>query len=221
VVPVSTTIFARLEFAVFPTAASSTSRLGVLPDGALHLHFRINAAEKGQFERTLIIADKGSYCLCTWEGCTAPMRDENQLHAAVVERFAGRRRDCHSTVQNCTKGSETARGIYNFVTKAPTVAATAPRCPGLQVETGLGHHLEIPVPVPARRGFPPGVSPSSIVITNGHASRPTPHQDDPSANTRRGPGGHAGRSSNTLSRAWSRPTPAAKGARNSPSATAC
>ncbi len=97
-----------------------------LPDGAVSTYFRINAENTGQFERTLIVADKGSY-VSYLEGCTAPMRDENQLHAAVVEIFAHEDAEVkYSTVQNWYPGdAEGKGGIFNFVTKRALCAGDA------------------------------------------------------------------------------------------------
>jgi Fe-S cluster assembly protein SufB len=103
----------------------------------LSTYFRINASKTGQFERTLIIADEGAY-VSYLEGCTAPMRDENQLHAAVVELVA--LKDAHikySTVQNWYPGDEEGRGgIYNFVTKRGACRGANARISWTQVETG-------------------------------------------------------------------------------------
>jgi len=103
----------------------------------LSTYFRINAAETGQFERTLIVADEGSY-VSYLEGCTAPMRDTNQLHAAVVELVALDRADIkYSTVQNWYAGDENGvGGIYNFVTKRGLCKGVQSRISWTQVETG-------------------------------------------------------------------------------------
>ncbi|MFN0066797.1 MAG: Fe-S cluster assembly protein SufB, partial [Limisphaerales bacterium] len=103
----------------------------------LSTYFRINEAETGQFERTLIIADKGSY-VSYLEGCTAPMRDENQLHAAVVELIALEGAEIkYSTVQNWYPGDEQGRGgIYNFVTKRGLCKGRRSKISWTQVETG-------------------------------------------------------------------------------------
>jgi Fe-S cluster assembly protein SufB len=103
----------------------------------LSTYFRINAAETGQFERTLIIADKGSY-VSYLEGCTAPMRDENQLHAAVVELVALDDAEIkYSTVQNWYPGDENGKGgIYNFVTKRGACRGVNSKISWTQVETG-------------------------------------------------------------------------------------
>ena len=110
----------------------------------LSTYFRINAANTGQFERTLIIADEGSQ-VSYLEGCTAPMRDENQLHAAVVELVAHRDAQIkYSTVQNWYPGDENGRGgIYNFVTKRGICLEENSKISWTQVETGVSNHLEI------------------------------------------------------------------------------
>src|SRR5438094_10220589 len=100
-------------------------------------YFRINAAETGQFERTLIVADEGSY-VSYLEGCSAPVRDENQLHAAVVELVALDRATIkYSTIQNWYPGDEEGRGgIYNFVTKRGACRGRSSKISWTQVETG-------------------------------------------------------------------------------------
>ena len=118
VVPVSDNYFACLNSAVFSDGSFVYIPPGVRCPMELSTYFRINAENTGQFERTLIIADKGSY-VSYLEGCTAPMRDENQLHAAVVELVALDDAEIkYSTVQNWYPGDAEGRGgIYNFVTK--------------------------------------------------------------------------------------------------------
>ncbi|MDP7051603.1 MAG: Fe-S cluster assembly protein SufB, partial [Verrucomicrobiota bacterium] len=118
VVPYTDNFFATLNSAVFSDGSFVYIPKGVRCPLELSTYFRINAAETGQFERTLIIADEGSH-VSYLEGCTAPMRDENQLHAAVVELVAlGDAEIKYSTVQNWYPGDEDGRGgIYNFVTK--------------------------------------------------------------------------------------------------------
>ena len=103
----------------------------------LSTYFRINAAKTGQFERTLIIAEEGSY-VSYLEGCTAPMRDENQLHAAVVELIAHKDAEIkYSTVQNWYPGDENGKGgIYNFVTKRGVCRGRNSKISWTQVETG-------------------------------------------------------------------------------------
>src|SRR5246127_1541526 len=118
VVPVSDNYFACLNSAVFSDGSFVYVPPGVRCPMELSTYFRINAENSGQFERTLIIADAGAY-VSYLEGCTAPMRDENQLHAAVVELVAlDRAQIKYSTVQNWYPGDKEGRGgIYNFVTK--------------------------------------------------------------------------------------------------------
>src|ERR1700761_9149430 len=118
VVPVSDNFFATLNSAVFSDGSFVYVPPGVRCPMELSTYFRINASETGQFERTLIIADEGSY-VSYLEGCTAPKRDENQLHAAVVELITLDDAEIkYSTVQNWYPGDENGKGgIYNFVTK--------------------------------------------------------------------------------------------------------
>ena len=118
VVPNSDNFFATLNSAVFSDGSFVYIPPGVTCPMELSTYFRINAAGTGQFERTLLIADEDSY-VSYLEGCTAPMRDEHQLHAAVVELVALKGAEIkYSTVQNWYPGDEEGRGgIYNFVTK--------------------------------------------------------------------------------------------------------
>jgi len=118
VVPVADNFFAALNSAVFSDGSFVYIPKGVRCPMELSTYFRINAAKTGQFERTLIIADEGSH-VSYLEGCTAPMRDENQLHAAVVELVAHEGAQIkYSTVQNWYPGDKNGRGgIFNFVTK--------------------------------------------------------------------------------------------------------
>ena len=121
---------------------SPTARLCYVPKGVrcpmeLSTYFRINAAETGQFERTLIVADEGAY-VSYLEGCTAPIRDTNQLHAAVVELIAlDNAQIKYSTVQNWYPGDKEGRGgIYNFVTKRGKCLGVNSKISWTQVETG-------------------------------------------------------------------------------------
>ena len=152
VVPQRDNFFAALNSAVFSDGSFVYIPKGVRCPMELSTYFRINAANTGQFERTLIIADEGSH-VSYLEGCTAPMRDENQLHAAVVELVALEGAEIkYSTVQNWYPGDENGvGGIYNFVTKRGD-------CRGAQfkdlLDAGgnrLGDHLEIPELHSARR----------------------------------------------------------------------
>src|SRR6202047_3149125 len=137
VVPVSDNFFATLNAAVFSDGTFVYVPKGVRCPMELSTYFRINAAETGQFERTLIIADEGSY-VSYLEGCTAPKRDENQLHAAVVELVALEGAEIkYSTVQNWYPGDKEGKGgIYNFVTKRGDCRGARSKISWTQVETG-------------------------------------------------------------------------------------
>src|SRR5215210_2226959 len=137
VVPVSGNFFATLNTAVFSDGSFVYVPPGVRCPMELSTYFRINEKNTGQFERTLIIADKGSY-VSYLEGCTAPMRDENQLHAAVVELVALDDAEIkYSTVQNWYPGDAQGRGgIYNFVTKRGDCRGRHSKISWTQVETG-------------------------------------------------------------------------------------
>jgi Fe-S cluster assembly protein SufB len=137
VVPSSDNFFATLNSAVFSDGSFAYVPKGVRCPMELSTYFRINARETGQFERTLIIADEGSY-VSYLEGCTAPMRDRNQLHAAVVELVAlDDAQIRYATVQNWYPGDKEGRGgIYNFVTKRGKCAGRNSKISWTQVETG-------------------------------------------------------------------------------------
>jgi Fe-S cluster assembly protein SufB len=137
VVPQRDNYFACLNAAVFSDGTFVYVPEGVRCPMELSTYFRINAENTGQFERTLIVADKGSY-VSYLEGCTAPMRDENQLHAAVVELVALDDAEIkYSTVQNWYPGDAEGRGgIYNFVTKRAICAGARSKVSWTQVETG-------------------------------------------------------------------------------------
>ena len=137
VVPASDNYFAALNSAVFSDGSFCYIPKGVRCPMELSTYFRINAANTGQFERTLIVADEGSY-VSYLEGCTAPMRDENQLHAAVVEIYAMANAEVkYSTVQNWYPGNKEGKGgIYNFVTKRGLCAGNHSKISWTQVETG-------------------------------------------------------------------------------------
>ena len=137
VVPYSDNFFAALNAAVFSDGSFCYIPRGVRCPMELSTYFRINAAETGQFERTLIIADEGS-SVSYLEGCTAPMRDENQLHAAVVELVAlDNAQIKYSTVQNWYPGDKDGKGgIYNFVTKRGKCLGKRSKISWTQVETG-------------------------------------------------------------------------------------
>jgi Fe-S cluster assembly protein SufB len=137
VVPYSDNFFAALNAAVFTDGSFVYVPKGVRCPMELSTYFRINAAATGQFERTLIVADEGSY-VSYLEGCTAPIRDENQLHAAVVELIAlDNAQIKYSTVQNWYPGDAQGRGgIYNFVTKRGKCLGVNSKISWTQVETG-------------------------------------------------------------------------------------
>jgi Fe-S cluster assembly protein SufB len=137
VVPVTDNFFATLNSAVFSDGSFVYVPPGVRCPMELSTYFRMNEKNTGQFERTLLIADKGSY-VSYLEGCTAPMRDENQLHAAVVELVALEGAEIkYSTVQNWYPGdSEGKGGIYNFVTKRGDCREKGAKISWTQVETG-------------------------------------------------------------------------------------
>src|SRR5262245_54794272 len=137
VVPVSDNFFATLNSAVFSDGSFVYVPPGVRCPMELSTYFRINEKHTGQFERTLIIGDQGSY-VSYLEGCTAPMRDENQLHAAVVELIAHEDAEIkYSTIQNWYPGDAEGRGgIYNFVTKRGDCRGANSKISWTQVETG-------------------------------------------------------------------------------------
>ncbi len=137
VVPYTDNFFATLNSAVFTDGSFVYIPKGVRSPMELSTYFRINASATGQFERTLIVADEGSY-VSYLEGCTAPMRDENQLHAAVVELVALDSAEIkYSTIQNWYPGDKDGKGgIYNFVTKRGKCAGVNSKISWTQVETG-------------------------------------------------------------------------------------
>ncbi len=137
VVPITDNFFAALNSAVFTDGSFCYIPPGVRCPMELSTYFRINAQNTGQFERTLIVADEGSY-VSYLEGCTAPKRDENQLHAAVVELIAHEKAQIkYSTVQNWYPGDKEGKGgIYNFVTKRGKCAGAYSKISWTQVETG-------------------------------------------------------------------------------------
>jgi Fe-S cluster assembly protein SufB len=137
VVPYTDNFYAALNAAVFSDGSFCYIPKGVRCPMELSTYFRINAADTGQFERTLIVAEEGSY-VSYLEGCTAPMRDKNQLHAAVVELVAMDNAEIkYATVQNWYPGSKEGKGgIYNFVTKRGKCKGVNSRISWTQVETG-------------------------------------------------------------------------------------
>jgi Fe-S cluster assembly protein SufB len=166
VVPISDNFFATLNSAVFSDGSFVYVPPGVRCPMELSTYFRINEKDTGQFERTLIIADKGSY-VSYLEGCTAPMRDENQLHAAVVELIALDDAEIkYSTVQNWYPGdAEGKGGIYNFVTKRGDCRGRNSKISWTQVETGSAITWKYPSCI--LRGDNSSGEFYSIAISNG------------------------------------------------------
>ena len=178
----ATISYACLNAAVFSDGSFCYVPKGVRCPMELSTYFRINAAKTGQFERTLIIADEGAY-VSYLEGCTAPMRDENQLHAAVVELVAlDNAQIKYSTIQNWYPGDDEGRGgIYNFVTKRG-------KCAGSQFEDfvdpgrdGISHHLEVPELHPAGRQLGRRVLLGRLdeeAPAGGHRDQDDPHREE-------------------------------------------
>ena len=217
VVPASDNYFACLNSAVFSDGSFVYVPPGVRCPMELSTYFRINAAESGQFERTLIIADKGAY-VSYLEGCTAPMRDENQLHSAVVELVTLEDAEIkYSTVQNWYPGDpETGKGgIYNFVTKRADCRGDRSKVSWTQVETGSAITWKYPSCV--LRGKESVGEFYSIAITNGRQQADTGtkmiHLGEGTRSRIISKGISAGRSSNTY-RGLVSAHPKAKGARN-------
>jgi len=167
VVPVSDNFYATLNSAVFSDGSFVYIPEGVRCPMELSTYFRINEANTGQFERTLIIADKGSY-VSYLEGCTAPQRDENQLHAAVVELIALEGAEIkYSTVQNWYPGDKEGKGgVYNFVTKRGDCREANAKISWTQVETGSAITWKYPSCI--LRGDNSQGEFYSIAISNGH-----------------------------------------------------
>ncbi len=172
VVPTSDNFFATLNSAVFSDGSFVYVPEGVRCPMELSTYFRMNAQGTGQFERTLIIADKGAY-VSYLEGCTAPMRDENQLHAAVVELVALDDAEIkYSTVQNWWPGdSEGKGGIYNFVTKRGDCRGKRAKISWTQVETGSAITWKYPSCI--LRGDESSGEFYSIAVTNGRQQADT------------------------------------------------
>ena len=217
VVPQRDNYFACLNSAVFSDGTFVYVPEGVRCPMELSTYFRINAAESGQFERTLIVADKGAY-VSYLEGCTAPMRDENQLHAAVVELVALDDAEIkYSTVQNWYPGDpETGKGgIYNFVTKRADCRGDRSKVSWTQVETGSAVTWKYPSCV--LRGDGSSGEFYSIAITNGRQQADTGtkmiHLGRDTRSRIISKGISAGKSSNTY-RGLVSAHPKAKGARN-------
>ncbi|MEZ5773144.1 MAG: Fe-S cluster assembly protein SufB [Hyphomicrobiaceae bacterium] len=167
VVPQSDNFFAALNSAVFSDGSFVYVPEGVRCPMELSTYFRINEKKTGQFERTLIIADKGAY-VSYLEGCTAPMRDENQLHAAVVELVALDDAEIkYSTVQNWYPGDKEGRGgVYNFVTKRGDCRGRNAKISWTQVETGSAITWKYPSCI--LRGDGSRGEFYSIAVSNGH-----------------------------------------------------
>jgi Fe-S cluster assembly protein SufB len=167
VVPISDNFFATLNSAVFSDGSFVYVPPGVRCPMELSTYFRINERNTGQFERTLIIADKGAY-VSYLEGCTAPMRDENQLHAAVVELIALDDAEIkYSTIQNWYPGDAAGRGgVYNFVTKRGDCRGRNAKISWTQLETGSAITWKYPSCI--LRGDNSRGEFYSIAISNGH-----------------------------------------------------
>jgi Fe-S cluster assembly protein SufB len=167
VVPLSDNFFATLNSAVFSDGSFVYVPEGVRCPMELSTYFRINERNTGQFERTLIIADKGSY-VSYLEGCTAPTRDENQLHAAVVELIALEDAEIrYSTIQNWYPGDKNGRGgVYNFVTKRGDCRGHRSKISWTQLETGSAITWKYPSCI--LRGDHSRGEFYSIAISNGH-----------------------------------------------------
>ncbi len=172
VVPSSDNFFAALNAAVFSDGSFVYVPKGVRCPMELSTYFRINSAQTGQFERTLIVADEGAY-VSYLEGCTAPKRDENQLHAAVVELVALEGATIkYSTVQNWYAGDEEGRGgIYNFVTKRGKCAGARSKISWTQVETGSAITWKYPSVI--LQGDESVGEFYSVAVVNGHQQADT------------------------------------------------
>ena len=167
VVPITDNFYATLNSAVFSDGSFVYVPEGVRCPMELSTYFRINERQTGQFERTLIIAEKGAY-VSYLEGCTAPMRDENQLHAAVVELIAQEDAEIkYSTVQNWYPGDAAGKGgVYNFVTKRGDCRGARSKISWTQVETGSAITWKYPSCI--LRGDDSTGEFYSIAVSNGH-----------------------------------------------------
>lgn len=172
VVPATDNYFTALNSAVFSDGSFCYIPAGVRCPMELSTYFRINAANTGQFERTLIVAEEGSY-VSYLEGCTAPMRDENQLHAAVVEILAAEKAEVkYSTVQNWYPGDKEGKGgIYNFVTKRGICQGDHSKISWTQVETGSSITWKYPSVV-LKGDYSVGEF-YSVAVTNNHQQADT------------------------------------------------
>ncbi|XOV81547.1 MAG: Fe-S cluster assembly protein SufB [bacterium] len=216
VVPQRDNFYAALNSAVFSDGSFVYIPKGVRCPMELSTYFRINERNTGQFERTLIIADEGSH-VSYLEGCTAPMRDENQLHAAVVELVAlGDAQIKYSTVQNWYPGDENGKGgIYNFVTKRGLCAGAHSKISWTQVETGSAITWKYPSVV--LRGDHSVGEFYSVALTNNLQQADTGtkmiHMGKDTRSTIISKGISTGRSQNSY-RGLVRISPTASGARN-------
>jgi Fe-S cluster assembly protein SufB len=216
VVPQGDNFFAALNSAVFSDGSFAYIPPGVRCPMELSTYFRINQAKSGQFERTLLIADKGSY-VSYLEGCTAPQRDENQLHAAVVELIAHEDAQIkYSTVQNWYPGdAEGKGGIYNFVTKRGACRGARAKISWTQVETGSAITWKYPSCI--LEGDDSVGEFYSVAITNNRQQADTGtkmiHIGKNTSSTIIAKGISAGRGQNTY-RGLVRVQPRAEGARN-------
>src|SRR6478752_1606760 len=172
VVPMSDNYFAALNSAVFSDGSFCYIPKGVRCPMELSTYFRINAANTGQFERTLIVAEEGSY-VSYLEGCTAPMRDENQLHAAVVELYTMKDAEIkYSTVQNWYPGDKQGNGgIFNFVTKRGICQGVHSKISWTQVETGSAITWKYPSVI--LKGDNSTGEFYSVAVTNNHQQADT------------------------------------------------
>ena len=172
VVPYADNYFAALNSAVFSDGSFAYIPKGVRCPMELSTYFRINAANTGQFERTLIVAEEGSY-VSYLEGCTAPMRDENQLHAAIVEIVAMKDAEVkYSTVQNWYPGDKEGKGgVYNFVTKRGICKGENSRISWTQVETGSAITWKYPSCI--LMGDNSSAEFYSVAVTNHHQQADT------------------------------------------------
>jgi Fe-S cluster assembly protein SufB len=172
VVPITDNYFSALNSAVFSDGSFCYIPKGVRCPMELSTYFRINAEGTGQFERTLLIADEGSY-VSYLEGCTAPIRDENQLHAAVVELIAHEKAEIkYSTVQNWYPGDKDGKGgIYNFVTKRGICQGAHSKISWTQVETGSSITWKYPSVI-LKGDYSTGEF-YSVAVTNNHQQADT------------------------------------------------
>ena len=172
VVPYTDNYFAALNSAVFSDGSFCYIPKGVRCPMELSTYFRINAANTGQFERTLIVAEDNSY-VSYLEGCTAPMRDENQLHAAIVEIIAEKNAEVkYSTVQNWYPGNKEGKGgVYNFVTKRGMCKGENSKISWTQVETGSAITWKYPSCI--LRGDNSSGEFYSVAVTNNHQQADT------------------------------------------------